>query len=233
MKFRKIMCVLLSAVTLFACFAFTVAAAEESVPDVMEELATLKIDGEAFSTSKHLPKVVDEEGKPGLGIITVKETGYGDGNTRNLYIFIYNPSGQYLSDGDYNRVQIGINDDCELYEFFGIKIMSLSQDQKFLKIRIEDSIKYGSKSRAFDNQENKVSRVYNIVSLLFEKNGEKLVWGVSQAFTFSGTGKNVTCQAQKFGSLEVKLHSTNWISPNAGLRVDGTSEAGIYYLQFL
>jgi len=228
MKFRRIMCIILSAVTLFACFTFTALAAEESDPDVMKELSGLKINGEAFSTDKHLPEVVDEDGKPGLGIITVKETGYGDGEKFNLYIYIYNPSGQVLNDGNYNRVQIGINDDCELYEFFGIEIMSRSQDQKFLKVRIIDSSIYGDKLRAFTKQENENSRVYNIVSLLFEKDGKNLVWGVSQAFTFSGTGDNITCQAQKIGSLEVELHDTNWISPNAGLKADNITEASVY-----
>ena len=218
---RRILCLLLSALTLFACLSFTVLAAEKATPDVMQELSKLTVNGEAFSADKHLPKVSE---KNGLGIITVVETGFNVSTNHsgyNLFIYVYNPSGQVFVEDEFNSVQVGFNDDCDLYRFIGVKILSRSSDQKFLKIAVRNTTTYGSIARCYTEQENPGMRVYNLVGLRFLVNGEKKSFTVNKAFFFSGVGDNVKCEAKEMDSLKVELHDTNWISPNAGARVDG------------
>ena len=96
-----------------------------------------------------------------------------------------------------------------------------------MKLKVVSSYIYGNKERFWQNQENKDYRIYNIVSFMFLRNGEKDVWNVSKVFTYTGIGKNTTCQAKDLATLEVKLHDTNWISPSAAARVDG-KDATVY-----
>lgn len=224
MKFCRIVCVFLSAVSLFACLAFTAFAADEATPDVMKELSKLKINGEDFSVEKHLPTVEREDG---VGLIAVVESGFDSlisSSEYNLFIYVYNPSGQVIEDDEFNSIQVGFNNDCKIYDIVGVKILSRSQDYKFLKLAVRSTVTYGAKSQCYKEQESADARVYNIVSLRFMIKGDRKTSGVSKMFVYTGreADNNLSCVSKDLASLEVELYDTNWISPNAGERADKT-----------
>ena len=228
---KKILCVLLTVITLLSCFVMVVSAEDdEQTPSVMTDLAALEIDGVPFSEANYPLNTSDT----GFYIITVIESHFVAKNNSpyyDLFVYIYNPSGQAIADVEWNAIQIGLNDQCEEYFYVGLKILSRSSDQRFIKAKAVSTQMYGSKDRCIVNHASNDERFYNIASLRLKvKTGNvRKVVGIKKAFIFTGFDSNqsLACMSKTFDALDVDLHATNWISPNAGLRTDGTV-ASIY-----
>ena len=223
------MCVLLTVITLLSCFVMVVSAEDdEQTPSVMTDLAALEIDGVPFSEANYPLNTSDT----GFYIITVIESHFvAKNNSPYFDLFVYNPSGQAIADVEWNAIQIGLNDQCEEYFYVGLKILSRSSDQRFIKAKAVSTQMYGSKDRCIVNHASNDERFYNIASLRLKvKTGNvRKVVGIKKAFIFTGFDSNhsLACMSKTFDALDVDLHATNWISPNAGLRTDGTV-ASIY-----
>ena len=227
---KKILCALLAAITLLSCFALAVSAEDEQTPSVMTDLSALEIDGVPFSKENYPRDTSD----PDFYIITVIESHFVSKDNSpdyDLFIYIYNPSGQDIADVQWNAIQVGFNDQCKEYSYVGLKLLSKSSDDRFIKAKVVSSQMYDSKDCCVINHESNDMRIYNIASLRLKvKRGNvRKVVGVKKAFIFSGfnSDQTLTCISKSFDALDVELHATNWISPNAGLRTDGTV-ASIY-----
>ncbi len=228
---KKALCMLLVVLTLFSTFAVFVSAESSSAPSVMSELAGLRIDGKAFSESDF---PLDEKDK-NLYILAAAEKNFrtvSNSPQFELYFYIYNPSGMELKTNDRNSIQIGMDEDCESakYCYFGIKIHSKSVDNRFLKISVTTSKYYSSMSLLLSRQKSTSRRVYNVALIRFVVDGKFETFPIKRAYVFKGYDYNNTLTAswKALDVLDVELHTTNWISPNAGLKVDEKTEASVY-----
>lgn len=225
---KRIICAFFAALLLISTFAVAVSAEVETTATVLKELETLKIDGKAFSEADY---PVNTENKT-LSVLAVSEVGYltsSSSPTYALYLYVYNPSKIAITDNSVNSVQLGLNDQCDEYFYRAIKLLSKSPDNRFLKFKVVDSGTYGYVNQLYRKQESDNERVYNVVSFRVFVSGKLMSYTVDKTFFFSGFDymETLTCSTKKLGALDVELHDTNWISPNAGIKTDG-SEATIY-----
>lgn len=226
---KRIICAFFAALLLISTFAVAVSAEVETTATVLKELETLKIDGKAFSEADY---PVNTENKT-LSVLAVSEVGYltsSSSPTYALYLYVYNPSKIAITDNSVNSVQLGLNDQCDEYFYRAIKLLSKSPDNRFLKFKVIDSSTYGYVSKCYWEQESDNERVYNVVSFRVFVSGKLKSYTVDKTFFFSGFDymDTLTCSTKKLGALDVELHDTNWISPNAGTLADGETEASIY-----
>ena len=226
---KKALCLFLVVLTLFSLLTVFAGAESVTAPRVMQELATLKIDGKAFSESDFPLDSTDEK----LYIIAAAERNfrtvtYSPGY--ELYFYIYNPSGKEFKEDVRNSIQIGLNDECTEYKFYGAKIHSRSNDNRFLLLGVTTSAYYASSALLFGQQKDAARRIYNVVQVRLVTEGDLESFTLNRVFFFEGYDYNKTlkCFWQELGALEVTLHSTSWISPNAGYKADGKTEATIY-----
>ena len=225
---RKILCVILAALMMASSLCIMVGAASENSPSVLEELNTLKINGVPFSEANY-PLVPEQSG---LQMITAAERGFSSLTSSPdfaFYLYLYNPSGMELADSTMNSVQMGLSKECESaeYFYFGLKMLSKTDDNRFVKYKIVTSM-YNPADRLYKRQNSAGTRIYNIVSFRLLENGQLVSYPVKRTFSFSGyeDSGSLSCSSFELETLDVKLETTNWISPNAGEFVDsadGTS----------
>ena len=225
---KRILCFVFVAVFLMATFSVAAGAETTTITPVMKELATLYVDGKQFSEADYPADASDKN----LYVIAMLENGFVSTSyspTYELFLYIYNPSCITFGDFASNSIQIGLNYDCKEYNFFGLDIVSRSTDQRFLKVKVAYSNIYGSNAPCYKDQQYEDERVYNIVNIRFYTNGKLESYTIDLAYVFKGFKHNdtLTCSTKELGALDVELHTTNWISPNAGIRVDGRT-ASIY-----
>lgn len=226
---KKVLCLLLVVLTLLSTLTVFVGAESNTTPSVMQELAGLRIDGKAFSESDFPLKSTDKN----LYIIAAAEYKFRTVSSSpefNLFFYVYNPSGMELKENTRNSIQIGMDEECQQTYFFGIKIYSKSEDNRFLKIGVVTSAIYSSTSLLLTKQKDAARRVYNVPTLRFVVNGKLESYPIKRGYIFEGYDYNDTLQGswKELDVLQVELHTTNWISPNAGLKVDGVTEASVY-----
>lgn len=226
---KKIVCLLLALLPLLSLATLVVGAVTDT-SDVMDDLSKVKIDGEAFSPEKHLA----DADVNGLTLITVieqnlKNTSYSP--DYDLFFYVYNPSGIVFQDSEWNNVLIAMDDQSAGYHKIGLEILSRSSDEKFLKLRVVDSQLYATgKDQCYLEHANPGERIYNVASFHLVSNGELIGYKIGEAFVFSGyqADNTLSCQSKKFHTEKIKLHDASWVSPNAGLKVDGDTPATIY-----
>ena len=227
---KRVLCLFLVVLMLLSTLTVFVSAASESTPSVMTDLEGLQIDGKAFSESDF---PLDSKKKT-LQIIAAAEYKFrtvSDSPDFNLFFYVYNPSGMKLTESARNSIQIAMSEDCQESYFFGFKIYSKSSDYRFLKIGVISSASHSSPSLLLSKQTDAAKRVYSVPTLRFVVNGKLESFSINRAYIFEGSDENDTlqCSWKELGLLgDVILHATNWISPNAGLKVDGETEASVY-----
>ena len=136
---RKILAFVLAVFSLISVFAMTALAAEEATPSVVKELEQLYIDGKQFKEADY-PKNTSRQD---LQILAVAEVGFKSQSSSSgygLYIYVYNPGCYAFEDNDRNSIQIGLNYSAAAYSFYGLKLYSKSDDNRFLKFKV---ISYG------------------------------------------------------------------------------------------
>lgn len=224
---KRIICLLLCIMSIAACCSLTISAAsEEASPSIMSELSNMTIGGKQFDEADY---PVNTE-NTNMYILAAVEKGFVNTSVSNqfkFYIYVYNPSCIGITASVDNRVQIGVNVSCVSYNYYRLKLMSITNDHRFAKFEVMK--RDVSMESLWKNQSSVVSRVYNIVKMDFFVNGEMLFFSTTETFTFTGFDydNSLVCDRCGLDVLGVELHSTNWISPNAGAKVDG-SEATIY-----
>lgn len=169
---KKIVSFLLATLTLLSIFVTTALAAEEATPTVMTELSQLYINGKKFDQAEY-PK---NTSRGDLQILAVAEVGFKSQTSSSgygLYIYVYNPSCYSFEDSDSNIVQMGLNFESNSYVYYGLKIMSKSSDNRFIKFKV---VSYGQNaaSELYKLQANAAERVYNIPLLRLKKTGKSL-----------------------------------------------------------
>lgn len=226
-KTKRVICAVFAVMMLVMAFPLSAGAAEEKTPSVLTELQGLYIDGKQFSVNDYPVDKSDED----MQVITVVESGFTNltySPSYRLFIYVYNPSCIQVTDADHS-VQIGLNDQNleKNYTFFGLKLLSRSEDYRFLKFMVIDSVTYGMAERAYKTQPYAEERVYDVVLLRLRTLGVLKEHRVKKTFFFKGIGNTLTCSTKDLNALDVELKFTNWISPNAGYLTDG-SDASIY-----
>lgn len=202
----------------------------ESADVVLSELKTLKIDGVPFD-EKDYPVVL---GSQNISLITAVEKGFQTvSNSPNFgfYIYVYNPGCMEIREVS-NSIIMGLDDQCleDSYDVYSLQLVGKSADSRFLKLRIVSSTVNGPLENLYKNRTQVKTRVYDISALRLNVAGTVKTYKVDKVFSFSGTelGANLKARESGLDALDVKLYDTNWISPNAGLKVDGTTSASIY-----
>lgn len=229
---RKIICLIMAVFTLLSAFTVLASATITGDSGIMADLATLKVDGVPFS----------EEGYPvnsendNMYVLAVVEQGFSStGSSPNFafYIYLYNPSCIAVNGDIFDAVQASYIDDCkeEKYTNFGLELLDKSDDYRFLKFKVYQSTAYRTPvSYLYEKQESNAKRIYHIASVRLLAGGEDKTFPLNKSFVFSGFEHTDTlsCYSEELGSIQVEMHPTNWISPNAGYKADGTTTATIY-----
>ena len=224
---KRILCFIFCVLMLVSVCSLPALAADEPQKSVMEDLSTLYIDGKQFNEADYPLDPSDKN----MYILTVVEKGFLNTSSSPdfaLYIYVYNPSGLLVKDKLDNSVQIGVNADCTEYSFYGLRGQSVSADRRFIRFKVES---YGTNSivNLYKNQKQANERVYNVACLRLYVDSGMQRFKTVKTFYFKGFDHNGTLESEKcdMSALDVELYTTNWISPNAGTKVDG-SAASIY-----
>lgn len=229
---KRLLCFIFSVLMLLSVFTVFASAESISEPSVMQELAQLQIDGVPFSQLMDTKYPINKNDE-NLYVITCVEKAFTDVQSVagfEMYFYIYNPSCIDIQDNMMNSIQIGIGENCSNMNYYALKKYSVSSDKRFIKMGLTNNNLFGSYYSLCTRQEDMNRRVYNVVQLrLFTANGV-ITPTVSKVFFFEGFDYANTLKSywKQMDVLEVELHTTNWISPNAGLRVDGTTETTVY-----
>ena len=233
---KRILCIVFSALMLLS--VFTVFASAESAPEpaVMKELKQLQIDGVSFEQvmgTKFPVNKIDD----GLYVITCVEKGFTSSSNSTgfeMYFYIYNPSCVEIQNDVINSIQIGIGENCSYQNFYALKTYSVSADKRFIKMGLTTNNVFSPYLTLCTRQENNNRRVYNVTNLRLSTANGIVNTAVGKVFFFEGyeakddAPSTLKSYWKEMDVLEVELHTTNWVSPNAGLRVDGTTEASVY-----
>ena len=230
--FRKIICLIVVVFTLLSVFTASASAVITYESGVMADLSTLKVDGVPFSKEGYPVKKEDDN----MYVLAVVEQGFSSSSSSpnfDFYIYLYNPSCVNVVDDPFNAVQANCIDDCktEKYTYYGLKLIDKSDDSRFLKLRVYQNGLYKTPvENLYKSQKNDHERIYHIVSVRLFAGNEDKTFALDKSFVFSGFDYNnsLSCYSEELGSIQVEMHPTNWISPNAGYKEDGVTEAGIY-----
>lgn len=196
-----IVVVLLSSI----CGSATFALAEES--ELMEELATLTVDGVAFNEADY---PADKEGM--VGLLSLYEYGFG-GDTYALWLYVYTPK-QTASDDVRNAVQMftgtgkGYDGDGH-YAKFNLKLVSTTSDKRFAKFSV-----------VFDEETmlnclDATERKYDVSSIeLYESGTNATSYAVGRAYTYTGVNDELTCDmeyaTQEHEGIRLTVNHTHW-----------------------
>lgn len=230
---KKTICMLLAVLSLVAVFMMPISAAITYKSAVLEDLATLTIDGEPFEAANY-PRDFEDDN---MYLITVVEQTFNPNSESGyeLYFFIYNPSCMYVNDDAYNSIVIGTQVEFEAddkayegdgYHHYHIEFCSRSSDDRFLKFRVSDE-KGGRPKTKTDlyNQVKGFRRIYHISGIHLKVGGQIRDFSLGVTYEFKGykddSNYPLTCTDQKLQIHEVTLHPTSWISPNAGTTISG------------
>lgn len=218
---KRLITFVLAVMMLASVFVMTALAVEESTPSIMADLAGLMIDGEKFNEANY-PK---DTSRSDVEFLAVAEKGFrtiSSSDNYGLYIYVYNPSCIAFESSEKNSVQIGLNYDADVYSYYGLSLCSRSEDYRFLKYKVTS---YGQNlaSELYKLQGKASERVYNIPAIRLTKDGELATYMIGLAYIFSGYDSNSTlsCSVRDCEVIEVELHATSWISPNAGSTISG------------
>lgn len=214
---KRIICLLLCIMSIVACCSLTISAAsEEASPSIMSELSNMTIGGKQFDEADYPVSSVDSN----KYIISVVEKGFKNiGNSPDyaLYLYVYNPNCEKIERTNENSVQIGVNLHEGNYYYYGLTLMSVSSDNRFLKFKVKARGNVGVDT-LYMMQDAANERVYNIVTLRLYSKGSLAAYGVKKSFLFTGYDFDDTlaCEKKDLYALDVEMYSTNWISPNSG-----------------
>ena len=217
---KKAVSFLLAVLMLVSVFAVAVFATPTK-PSVLTELAGLRVDGKQFNESDYpIDKSRDD-----IEVLSVAEKSFRTLTSSpdyGLYIYVYNPSCVVFDVNKSNSIQIGLNLDSNDYSFYGLELMSRSDDHRFYKYRV---VSYGSNivSDLYKLQESVSERVYNIPTIRLSSGNVLTSYPVKNVYIFSGYDANnsLTCSVRDCEVIEVELHDTTWVSPNAGSTISG------------
>ena len=213
---KKILCLILCLISVVSCCSMTISAASETATVVENELAQMTVAGEKFSEANY---PVDTENSDKY-VITVFEKGFKSVSSSSgfgLYVYIYNPNCEEIKNTSENSIQIGINLYADNYYFYGLSLMSKSEDNRFLKYMVVSRGAVGVNT-LFMMQEAPNERVYNIGTLRLSVNDTLTSFHAKKSFLFTGYDfdGSLQCQSADLYGIDVKMYDTNWISPNAG-----------------
>lgn len=218
---KKILSFMFAVLFVASLFAMTASAAVTKKARVVTELEDLYIGGEQFDEAKY---PVDKN-RDDIEILAVSEMGFHTLTTSSnygLFIYIYNPSCMKFDNSPNNTVQIGLNLDSRDYSFYGLELMSRSDDHRFYKYKV---VGYGNNaaSELYQQQEKVAERVYNVPVVRLSSGNMLKAYPIKKVYFFSGYESlgTLTCSVRDAEVIGVKLHDTTWVSPNAGHTFSG------------
>lgn len=221
---KRILAFILAVLSLLSVFAVTASAAAEAAADnskVMQDLSGLQVNGVSFDESNY---PVDTS-RSDLAVLCVAEVGFKSKNNSNgfgLYLYLYNPGCVEFEESENDYIQIGLNMVATSFKYYGLKLASKSKDNRFLKYEVTA---YGVNvmKQLWSLHDNSGERVYNISGFKLVSNGALREYALGRSYIFNGYDfdKTLQCSVRDSKVIEVELHATTWVSPNAGTRVDG------------
>lgn len=199
-----------------SAFAMTASAAIPKKASVMTELEQLHIGGEPFNEAKYPVN----KNRDDIEILAVAEKGFRtltSSSGYGLFIYVYNPSCMVFDVSSNNTVQIGLNLNSKDYSFYGLELMSRSDDHRFYKYKV---VGYGNNaaSELYQQQEKVTERIYNVPVVRLSSGNTLTAYPVKKVYFFSGydEAKTLICSVRDAEVIEVELYDTTWVSPNAG-----------------
>ena len=221
---KRIMCFVLALLSLLSVFALGVSAAADAAGDsngVMYDLAQMRVNGETFDQSQYPVDLSRSD----LEVLGVAEVGFKSKTSSPdfaMYIYLYNPGCLVFENSANDYVQIGLNVIAESFKYYGLELDDISDDNRFLRCKVTA---YGQNivKELWAQHENSGERVYNIPGLKLVENGVLREFVIGRVYIFNGYNfdNTIQCSVRDSEVIEVELHATTWVSPNAGTRVDG------------
>lgn len=205
-----------------SAFAMTASAAIPKKASVMTELEQLHIGGEPFNEAKYPVN----KNRDDIEILAVSEKGFRtltSSSGYGLFIYVYNPSCMVFDVSSNNTVQIGLNLNSKDYSFYGLELMSRSDDHRFYKYKV---VGYGNNvvSELYQQQEKVTERIYNVPVVRLSSGNTLTAYPIKKVYIFSGydaENTTLTCSVRDAEVIEVELYDTTWVSPNAGDTISG------------
>lgn len=191
-------------------------AAEAEGGGLMQEIATLTVNGKKFSAADY---PVNPEGIPQL--LNLCELGYGSTaaarTAYGLVLYIYNPAQLELKEDVRNTVQMKIGS-SERYSKYAISLVSWTADMLFYKFKVDFTD--GEKSAALAAL-NADGRVYDVSSIeLYTQGFNATDYPASRAFTYTGYAagegddalKNTVTYVEYDGveTIPLEVNHTSW-----------------------
>lgn len=198
--------------------------------EVMSDLSSLKIDGVLFNEADYPCNPEDAN----MYIVATAEVGFVSTESSPdfaFYLYVYNPSCQRIFTSLQSSVKVGFGYNCNDYSLYRVKLLSHSDDWRFLKYRVVDSDSWYVSD--FYTKQNMTAeapeRVYNIVGVYQWVNGDmQEVSAVSPTFADKDIGRcylyrgsdsdgTLTCCTKKIETIDLDLRYTYWRSPTSDL----------------
>lgn len=155
-------------------------------------------------------------------LITIREYNPG-ADDQNIFFYFYNPSEKEIKDSDYNKVLMADTWDSEYnptrYVKRGLKLISVSEDNKFIKCCISPEWNIGKFYIAYNGGRHYFVSGVEMGSYS-EKLGNNVVdYHVGYTFTFVGSGANTTCIKSETIALDIKVHQTSYLTGDSAKEI--------------
>ena len=120
----------------FSSFALTsIGLFDKSIAssDVLSDLEKMYFDGKKFDKLFY-PRI---PGADYVLLLNFFEYGYNATSSKDygLYLYIYNPSGKFISDSSKNKIQLSVSQ-LDYYYKYSLDLVSRSEDNLFLKFKV-------------------------------------------------------------------------------------------------
>lgn len=236
LTFAVCLCMVLQ---VFLCLApVTFAASGAAAMDATYVVDDLNIMGKDIT---QYPKDAEDDH---IEIIEMIEFGYksnGDFSEYGLYLYLYNPSGQEITEDPKNVVQLAYqlnNGSLSGYAKYRMKVLSVSTGSGYenvlWKVKLEGVT-------GIPNQINRALREYRIsgIEILRGTDPDATDYHVGGSFTFTGYGKGchsneystLRCHREDFEVVDLELHPVSYFTTTVsnGIMVKGDEIFGVYF----
>ena len=158
----------------------------------------------------------------GVYLITIREYNPG-ADDQNIFFYFYNPSEKEIKDSDHNKVLMADMWDSEYnptrYVKRGLKLISVSEDNKFIKCCISPEWNIGKFYITYNGGRHYFVSGVEMGSYS-EKLGNNVVdYHVGYTFTFVGSGANTTCIKSETIALDIKVHQTSYLTGDSAKEI--------------
>lgn len=229
------LCMVLQVFLCFAPVAF--AASGAAAMDATYVVDDLNIMGKDITD---YPKDAEDDH---IEIIEMIEFGYksnGDFSEYGLYLYLYNPCGQEITDDPKNVVELSYARNVGsqyVYLKYRMKVLSVSTESGYENVLWK--VKLEGVSR-IPNEINSALREYRIsgIEILRGTDPDATDYHVGGSFTFTGYGKGchsneystLRCHRDDFEVVDLELHPVSYFTTSGnGIYVEGDEIFGVYF----